>query len=191
MCVKVNELAHLIPLGFRRGSETEDSRRISRTPEFEDDDDGDIAVVKLTGLESRTRVQTAFGDVPAHLLRVNDTVRGADGRFHRIRKIDVIQFEPAVLRTMADAYPIRICAGALRTGVPARDIYLAPEQELAVPSGGYGSTVVAARDLLTRPKVLREPVDQVAYFRLDLGDAVKVMAEKVALPVAAPKSASS
>lgn len=183
-------MAHLIPLGFRRGTETEDSRRVSRTPDFEDDE-GDVAPVRLSGLESRTRVQTAFGDVPAHLLRVNDTVRGADGRFHRIRKIDVIQFEPDVLRTTADANPIRICAGALRTGVPARDIYLAPEQELVVPTGGYGSTVVVARDLLSRPRVLREPVDQVAYFRLDLGAAVNVMAEKVALPVSAPKSASA
>lgn len=186
----MSELAHLIPLGFRRGTETGESRRVSRTPDFEDDD-GDIAPIRLTGIESRTRVQTAFGDVPAHLLRINDTVRGADGRFHRIRKIDVIHFEADVLRTTADAYPIRICAGALRTGVPARDIYLAPEQEIVVPSGGYGSSVVMARDLLSRPKVMREPADQVAYFRLDLGDAVNVMSEKVALPVETLKSSTA
>ena len=183
-------MAHLIPLGFRKGAETEETRRISRSPDL-DDDEPDVAPIRLTGLESRTRVKTAFGDVPAHLLRVNDTVRAADGRFHRIRKIDVIHFEPDVLRTTADAYPIRICAGALRTGVPARDVYLAPEQELVVPSGGYGSTVVVARDLLSRPKVMREPVDQVAYFRLDLGEAVNVMAEKVALPIVPPRSTAA
>jgi hypothetical protein len=180
-------LAHLIPLGFRKGSETDETRRVSRAPDIEDDDGG-VEPIRLAGLESRTRVKTAFGDVPAHLLRVNDTVRGADGRFHRIRKIDVIHFDQEILRTTADAYPIRVCAGALRTGVPARDIYLAPEQELVLPSGSPGPSVVVARDLLSRPRVMREPVDQVAYFRLDLGGPVSVMAEKVALPIDPPKS---
>ncbi len=31
-------MAHLIPLGFRRGSEPEETRRVSRTPDFEDDE---------------------------------------------------------------------------------------------------------------------------------------------------------
>ncbi len=180
-------MAHLIPLGFRRGSETEETRRVSRTPDM-DDGEAEVTAIRLTGIESRTRVKTAFGDVPTHLLRVNDTVRGADGRFHRLLKIDVIHFDAGILRTTADAFPIRICAGALRTGVPARDIYLAPEQEIVVPSGGYGSSVVVARDLLSRPRILREPVDQVAYFRLDFGSPVCITAEKVALPVPPLKS---
>jgi hypothetical protein len=183
-------MAHLIPLGFRRGSEPEETRRVSRTPEFEDED-GEIEPIRLVGLESRTRVTTAFGDVPAHLLRVNDAVRTADGRFFKIRKIDVLQFDSDLLRRTVEAYPIRIGAGALRTGVPARDIYLAPEQAILASSGSFESKVVTARDLLSRPRVMREPVDQVAYFRLDLGSPASILAEKTPVVIDAPKSAGS
>ena len=183
-------MAHLIPLGFRRGTGEQEARRVSRVLETEDDD-SEIEPIRLVGIESRTRVTTAFGDVPAHLLRVNDAVRCADGRFLKIRRIDVLQFDAGVLRASSDAYPIRIGAGALRTGLPARDIYLAPEQEIVASAGGFDSKVMIARDLLSRPRVMREPVDQVAYFRLDLGCAATILAEKVALPVAAPKSAGS
>lgn len=183
-------MAHLIPLGFRRGSEPEETRRVSRTPDFEDDET-DIEPIRLDGLESRTRVTTAFGDVPAHLLRVNDAVRTADGRFLKIRRIDVIQFEPDVLRATAEAYPIRVGAGALRTGVPARDIYLAPEQELVASFGSHDTKVLTARTLLSRPRVMREPVDQVAYFRLDLGMRATILAEKTPVIIDAPKSAGS
>jgi hypothetical protein len=182
-------MAHLIPLGFRRGNDSQEARRVSRSLDLEEDDGGEIEPIRLVGLESRTRVTTAFGEVPAHLLRVNDAVRAADGRFFKIRKIDVLQFDPEFLRTTADAYPIRIGAGAIRTGVPARDIYLAPDQEIVAMSGGYGSKLTTARDLLSRPRVLREPVDQVAYFRLDLGGETTILAEKTPLPMAAPKSA--
>jgi hypothetical protein len=181
-------MAHLIPLGFRRGSESGETRRVSRAPELEDED-GEIEPIRLAGLESRTRVTTAFGDVPAHLLRVNDAVRSADGRFFKIRKIDVLQFDADLLRRTVEAYPIRIGAGALRTGVPARDIYLAPEQAILASLGSFDSKVVTARDLLSRPRVTREPVDQVAYFRLDLGAAASILAEKTPIVIDPPKSA--
>ncbi len=182
-------MAHLIPLGFRRGSEPEETRRLSRSLDIEDDD-CDIEPIRLVGLESRTRVTTAFGDVPAHLLRVNDAVRTADGRFLKIRRIDVLQFDGELLRATAEAYPIRIGAGAFRTGVPARDIYLAPEQVLLASSGSFDSRPVTARELLSRPRVMREPVDQVAYFRLDLGAAATILAEKTPVMVDAPRSAA-
>jgi hypothetical protein len=183
-------MAHLIPLGFRRGGEPEETRRLSRTPDIEDDET-DVAPLPLVGLESRTRVTTAFGDVPAHLLRVNDAVRTADGRFLKIRRIDVIQFDADILRSTAEAYPIRIGAGALRTGVPARDIYLAPEQELLASLGTHDSKVVAARTLMSRPRVMREPVDQVAYFRLDLGTRATILAEKTPVVIEALKSSEA
>ena len=183
-------MAHLIPLGFRRGSGEQESRRVSRVLDTEEDET-EIEPIRLVGLESRTRVTTAFGEVPAHLLRVNDAVRCADGRFLKIRRIDVLQFDAEILRASADAYPIRIAAGALRTGLPARDIYLAPEQEILAAAGGFETKVMIARDLLSRPRVMREPVDQVAYFRLDLGGPATILAEKVALPVPAPKSAGA
>jgi hypothetical protein len=183
-------MAHLIPLGFRRGSEPEETRRMSRVLDVEDED-GEIEPIRLVGLESRTRVTTAFGDVPAHLLRVNDALRTADGRFLKIRKIDVLQFDADLLRRTVEAYPIRVGAGALRTGVPARDIYLAPEQALLAASGSFDSKVVTARELLSRPRVMREPVEQVAYFRLDLGGAASILAEKTAIVIDAPKSAGA
>jgi hypothetical protein len=184
-------MAHLIPLGFRRGNDPEETRRVSRIPDVEDDDDAEIEPVRLVGLESRTRVTTAFGDVPAHLLRVNDAVRTADGRFLKIRRIDVIQFDADILRSTAEAYPIRVGPGALRTGVPQRDIYLAPEQELLAAFGAHDSKVVTARTLLSRPRVTREPVDQVAYFRLDLGAKATILAEKTPVLIDAPPSAGA
>jgi hypothetical protein len=183
-------MAHLIPLGFRRGNEPEETRRVTRVLE-EEDEDGDIEPIRLVGLESRTRVTTAFGDVPAHLLRVNDAVRAADGRFLKIRRIDVLQFDAQFMRTTTEAYPVRVGAGALRTGVPARDIYLAAEQPILASTGGFDSRVVAARDLLSRPRVMREPVDQVAYFRLDLGTTATILAEKTPIVIDAGKSAGT
>ena len=89
-------MAHLIPLGFRRGSGEQESRRVSRVLDTEEDDT-EIEPIRLVGLESRTRVTTAFGEVQAHLLRVNDAVRCADGRFLKIRRIDVLQFDAEIL----------------------------------------------------------------------------------------------
>lgn len=171
-------MAHRIPFQFRRASPGKTEKR-----EIAPDDDGDDAEIRLTGIESRTRITTAFGEVPAHLLRVNDAVRVTEGHFLRIRKIDVLRFDAGFLAGHPEALPIRIGTDALRPGVPANDIFLAPDQPLLVVTGGYQNRLVVARDLLSRPRVLREPMEQVAYYRLDLGGEASILAEKAALPV--------
>lgn len=151
-------------------------------PEVEDDEAMDEPV-DITGLEAKTRVTTTFGDVPAHLVRVNDTVRTADGTYRKVTKVDVIQFDREFLDAYPDALPILIGADAIRPGVPRQDIVVAPGTQI---TSGFGTVIdgpLKARDLLHRPRVRRLRCDHVAYYRFDVGAETSIMTEKTWLAV--------
>lgn len=167
------------------------SRRRSMLPEAEADLEEDFApdlagAMAFVGIESRTRLTTSFGDVPAHLLRVNDTLRTSDRRYVKIRRIDVLKLDRDFLAFHPDALPIRIAAGAIAAGLPQRDLYLAPDQPLLCGSNSFGMKPAKARDMLSRPRVYREPGETVSYFRLTLDEDATVFAEKAQLRIEKP-----
>ena len=142
--------------------------------------------MSFVGIESRTRLTTSFGDVPAHLLRVNDCLRTSDGRFAKIRKIDVLKLDRDFLSFHPHAQPIRIGAGALAPGLPKQDVYLAPDQTLVVGTSAFEKRSVTAASQMSRPRVVRSPCEQVAYYRLTLDAEASVLSEKVLLRIEMP-----
>lgn len=143
-----------------------------------DDDNAPDAPVGITGIEAKTRVETTFGAVPAHLVRVNDTVRTSDGAYRKVTRIDVLKFDRHFLEAYPDALPILVGADAIRPGLPRHDIVLAPDQALTSGFGAVLSQPVTARDLLHRPRVRRVRSDQVAYYRFEVGADTAIMTEK-------------
>lgn len=134
--------------------------------------------VGITGIESKTRIMTSFGAVPAYLVRVNDTVRTSDGAYRKVLRIDVLKFDRHFLEAYPDALPILIGANAIRQGLPRHDIVLAPDQMLTSGFGAVLSQPVRARALLHRPRVRRVRTDQVAYYRFDVGCETGIQTEK-------------
>lgn len=175
-------MPYLIPTDFRRPGAPRRSEPAAPQP-MPETQPGAAAELDLVGIEARTRITTSFGDVPAHLLRVNDTLRTHDGRFLKIRAIDALRLDEGFLRYHPDAFPIRIAAGALGSERPQKDIYLAPNQEILIGSGHGGAAPLRARDLLSRPRVVRDPGEQVIYFIIDLGQPAMILSEKIWLRV--------
>lgn len=166
------------------------SKAESTEIDVEDDDDaGGDDTVGITGIEAKTRVVTSFGAVPAHLIRVNDTVRTSDGAYRKVTRIDVLQFDRHFLEAYPDALPILVGANAIRPGLPRQDIVLAPDQELTSGFGAVMSKPMKARELLHRPRVRRVRSDQVAYYRFEVGADTAIMTEKAWVAVSAPASA--
>ena len=155
--------------------------------ELDEDDAPEVPVeMAFVGLEGRTRLTTSFGEVPAQLLRVNDTLRTSDRRYAKIRKIDALRLDRDFLAFHPDAQPIRICAGALAPGMPQKDLYLAPDQPILAGTNAFSMKQTTARNLLTRPQVLRAPCEQVTYYRLTLDSEATVFSEKALLHIPMP-----
>ncbi len=159
------------------------SRAAPQTPEGAGPERLPRKGMKFVGIEARTRLTTSFGDVPAHLLRVHDTLRTVDRKYVKIRKIDVLKLDRDFLSLHADAMPVRIPAGAIAAGIPQRDIFLAPDQAITVGSGSFDTRTIDSRTMLSRPKVVRELCEQVSYYRLILDTEATVYAEKALLHI--------
>ena len=185
------EMAHLIPLGFRRGSEPEETRRLSRTPDHR-------------GRRDRYRTAPSCRARKPHA--GHDRVRGCSGASpacercgpHRRRALhqDPADRRDPVRRWTPSGPPPRPIRSASAPGRCARGFQRAtstshPNRSFWPSLGTHDLKVVAARTLLSRPRVMREPVDQVAYFRLDLGAKATILAEKTPVVIEAPKSPGS
>ncbi len=175
----------LIPIGVReRLAEPDEASADARLDEV--DAPAEAVEMSFVGIESRTRLTTSFGDVPAHLLRVNDSLRTADKRYVKIRRIDVLKLDHDFLRFHPAAQPIRIGASALGPGLPHQDLYLAPHQVLFSGTRSFDSKAVTAASLLSRPRVGRAPCEQVSYYRLILDADASVFSEKALLRIETP-----
>jgi hypothetical protein len=99
-----------------------------------------------------TPVETAAGDVPVERLAVGDLVRTLDHGFRPVRWIGSVRVDlgsgPHAAR------PVRIAAGALGPGLPARDIVVSPAHRILVCGGlcemltGAPEALVPARHLV-------------------------------------------
>ena len=175
----------LIPIGVRERPAGPEEASAGAT--FDESDAPEAAVeMSFVGIESRTRLTTSFGDVPAHLLRVNDSLRTADKRYVKIRKIDVLKLDHDFLSFHPGAQPVRIGSSALGPGLPQQDLYLAPHQVLFAGARSFETKAVTAASLLSRPRVGRAPCEQVSYYRLILDTDASIFSEKTLLRIEMP-----
>lgn len=176
-------MSPLIPLEARDEIVRLEDRQSEDVVLDDDESPEDHAEMSFMGIDGRTRLTTSFGDVPAQLLRVNDTLRTSDRRYAKIRKIDALKLDREFLAFHPDAQPVRICAGALAPGVPQKDLYLAPDQPVLAGTNAFSMKETTARALLSRPQVLRAPCEQVTYYRLTLDGEATVFSEKAQLRI--------
>lgn len=119
-----------------------------------------------------TMILTPTGERPVEDLVVGDKVVTYDGTERRLRAINRRTLGANELACRQNLWPIRIAAGALGQGVPARDLLVSPQHRILVNSAialrMTGTTaLVAAKTLLGLPRVAQSlPQNPVTYVHL-------------------------
>lgn len=134
------------------------------------DDDFRIDVTCFT---TGTLIDTDRGPRPVHLLRVGDLVRTRDHGMQPLRWLGGRQLSGADLGGNPRLHPIRIAAGALGPGLPARDLVVSPQHRILVRSAiaqrmtGSAEVLIAAVHLLGHPGIARVQAQEgVGYWHL-------------------------
>ncbi|SEH63758.1 Hint domain-containing protein [Paracoccus alkenifer] len=119
-----------------------------------------------------TLIDTDRGPRPVHLLRVGDMIRTRDHGMQPLRWLGGRQLSAAELAGQRRLHPIRVVAGALGPGMPARDLMVSPQHRLLVRSAiaermtGAPEVLIAAVHLLGHPGIQRVAADSVGYWHL-------------------------
>ncbi len=138
----------------------------------------------LPGFGPMLRITTSFGPVPAQALRQRDLVRTRSGEFRKIDWVDRMVLYEGFLKSVPSALPVLIRAGSLGPNLPSADMLVSPEQRLCIAAPGTPPRHVVARELLSRPGVMRRPEQIFTYTRFHCGDPVEVQAEGLWLTAA-------
>jgi hypothetical protein len=150
---------------------------------------GDISTARkaawtLPGFSGKTRIRTAFGDLPIEALRVKDLIRTTQGRMLQVQRIDLIGLDRAFLLRHTEAQPIQILAHALGRDLPLRDMLVSPGQELVVTIGNHPSRRMKAGEITGIPAVAPAFHGVLTYFTFELSEPAFVYAEGI--PVLIP-----
>jgi hypothetical protein len=119
-----------------------------------------------------TRIRVERGEKPVEDLRAGDRVVSAFGGTVPVVWIGSRQVRTARHRDPASVLPIRVRAGALGEGVPARDVLLSPEH--AIYADGL---LVPAGLLVNGRSIVREWRAFVTYFHVELPQHDVILAE--------------
>lgn len=127
-----------------------------------------------------TEIATPRGPIPIEDLRAGDRVLTRDNGYRPIRWIGARRFEAAVLADYPELQPVRIAAGALGDGRPARDIVVSPQHRMlltgaeAIRLAGESEILLAAVDLIDFGVAEPAPFDAVVYVHI-LFDAHEIV----------------
>ena len=117
---------------------------------------GGTLVTIIPCLVAGTRVATPGGEAPVEMLRPGDLVTTTDGPRR-------LCWTGHSVRAAAEVRPVRLAAGCLGPGRPARDLRLSPQHAVL-----HRRVLVPAVALLDLPGVSREQPGPVAYHHLGL-----------------------
>jgi hypothetical protein len=122
-----------------------------------------------------TIIRTPAGETPVESLAVGDLVLTADGRAAPVKWVG-IQTVVSVFADPLRAFPIRITAGALGEGMPARDLFVSPDHALFLDG-----VLVQAGALINGTTIVRESTmpERFTYFHVELEDHALILAEGV------------
>ncbi len=123
-----------------------------------------------------TLIETDRGEVAVEDLRRGDRVWTRDGGFQAITWAGGRRLDALALAAWPRLRPIRISAGALGAGTPARDLMVSPQHRILVRSKiagrmfGEDEVLVAARHLVGLPGIaVAEDMTEVHYVHILLG----------------------
>ncbi|MFE1599386.1 Hint domain-containing protein [Methylobacterium sp. ID0610] len=133
----------------------------------------DYAVVCfVTGTRIRVARNRGEAEVPVEELRVGDGVVTASGEHRPVRWIGHRTVACTTSADPNDAWPVRIKAGAIATGVPARDLLVSPDHCLL-----FDDVLIPAKHLVNAATIVRQPVESVGYWHIELDSHEALLAE--------------
>lgn len=131
-----------------------------------------------------TLIRTPRGDMPVETLVEGDVVTAFDGRAIAVRKVLQRDVTARELRAFANFRPVRIMAGALGGGMPARDLVLSRQHRMMVSSRivermfGTSAVLISAIRLTELPGIfVDEAMTEVTYVHLVFDAHEVVIAE--------------
>ena len=123
-----------------------------------------------------TEIETAVGPVAVEALRIGDIVITNEGKTAPVRWIGRRAVAPHFMDPLK-FMPIRIKAGALAEGVPARDLLLSPDHAVLVDG-----VLAQAGALVNGSSIVRETTapESFTYYHIELADHALILAEGAA-----------
>jgi len=130
-------------------------------------------IVNVTCFAEGTRIATPDGEVAVESLQIGDLVRTLHGGILPVKWIGRSSYDGRFIRGNRAALPIRIKAGAIADGVPARDLRVSPGHAISIDD-----VLIHAKRLVNGASVVQEEaVDQVTYFHVELETHEILLAE--------------
>lgn len=111
-----------------------------------------------------TLIRTETGEVAVETLAIGDRVMTISGEAKPIKWAGRRTYDGRFIAGNTTKLPIRIAAGALAEGIPARDLWVSPEHALFI-----GGALVPAQLLVNGSTISQvRAVDSVEYFHIEL-----------------------
>ena len=123
-----------------------------------------------------TLIATPCGDCAVEALAIGNLVLTVDGGAEAVRWIGRRSYAGRFLAGRRHLWPVRIRAGALAEGVPARDLVVSPRHAMLIDG-----VLIPAEALIDEVSVVREAgLERVDYVHIELGRHAAVWAEGAA-----------
>lgn len=130
-----------------------------------------------------TRILTLQGQRAVEQLTPGDKVMTRDHGLQTLRWIGCRHVSASEVSEFANTRPVRIAAGALGPKMPDRDLLVSPQHRVMVSGENVAEVcgdeegLVAAQDLVGRPGITVEEVEEVVYYHLMFDDHELVLSE--------------
>jgi len=119
-----------------------------------------------------TRIATPAGETTVQSLAIGDEVRLATGGTSRVQWIGWRRINLARHPRPAAVQPVRIAAGALAEGIPARDLLVSPDHALFLDG-----LLIPAKTLINGANVVQLAPETVTYYHIELAAHGVLLAE--------------